>query len=391
MTRPAAGWEHGRILAVKLADFGDALLVTPALRALRTRYPHARLDALTTAAGAEVLSASGLVDEIHVVDARTADRRRALPSMTVARKLVALRRRGYHAVALFQRVTSHRGGARWAALCAAVGAPVRAGLASPRGGTRWWLTHPAPDPGFDVDHAVEAGLAVAGALGAPAAGTALAFVPGGAATATAASLLDSRLGAAAHTVVALHPGGGTYSTARRWPVARFAALAAALLAEGIAVALVGTAADDTAAVRDEVATMRRGVPAGGAPLLDFTAAGDLRVLGALLARVALLVTNDSGVMHLATAVGTPVVAIFGPSNPVAWGPWHPGPGPSPHRVVALPLPCRPCFYVDHRLGSPDGCPTRDCLAWLGVERVRDAVRAVLAERPRSAATGAERA
>jgi heptosyltransferase-2 len=157
-----------------------------------------------------------------------------------------------------------------------------------------------------------------------------------------------------------------------WPAARFAEVADELAADGAAIILVGTAADPTAAVADATAS----------GVLNVTERTPLPVLGALLSRCSLLVSNDSGVMHLATAVGTPVVAVFGPSNQVAWGPWHPALAAdgvdSPHRVVGLELPCRPCLYRGYRLGAPGGCPTRDCLSWLPSDRVVEAARQVLA-------------
>jgi len=84
-------------------------------------------------------------------------------------------------------------------------------------------------------------------------------------------------------------------------------------------------------------------------------------------------------MHLAAAVGTPVVAIFGLSNYRAWGPYT---GEVPGRraeVVHLDLPCMPCFYRGHQLGTPEGCVTRDCLAMLGVDPVAVMARRMLRE------------
>ena len=89
--------------------------------------------------------------------------------------------------------------------------------------------------------------------------------------------------------------------------------------------------------------------------------------------------NDAGLMHLAVAVGTPTVAIFGLSNFKAWGPYT---GDVPGKratVVHLDLPCMPCFYRGHLLGTPEGCATRDCLAQLGVDPVAVAARRMLRE------------
>jgi heptosyltransferase-2 len=72
------------------------------------------------------------------------------------------------------------------------------------------------------------------------------------------------------------------------------------------------------------------------------------------------VANDGGVVHVATAVGTPVVAIFGPSNDRAWGP-YPIDDPC-HQVVREQLACAPCIHRGHSFGTPQGCPARTCLA-----------------------------
>ncbi len=373
-----------RILVVKLADFGDALLATPALRRLRQGLPGARIDALTTAAGAGAFRHAGLVDEVLTFDKAAYDRpaaalRRPLAPLRLGR---VLRARRYDAVALLHGLVTRFGAVKHAALVLATGAPVRAGMAVPgrrRGG---FLTHAAPDPGYDRAHVVVAQLAIADALLAAAgvrpppprpADLRLAFDPGPAAAAEAAALL-APLPDDGRPRVAIHPGAGAFSPARRWTPAGFAAVADGMTARGAHVVLVGRPGDGCADVRARCRL----------PVHDLAGRTDLPALAAVLAQVDVLVGNDSGVTHLATAMGTPTVAVFGPSNAVAWGPWWPGtdthgrPAPSPHRVVKLDLPCQPCLYVGHTLGSPAGCPTRDCLAWLPADRVLAATVAVLA-------------
>jgi len=113
------------------------------------------------------------------------------------------------------------------------------------------------------------------------------------------------------------------------------------------------------------------------PVRSFAGKGSIRVAAAVLAEADLFVGNDAGPMHLATAVGTPTVAIFGLSNSVAWGPYTGGVPGQQAVVVKLDLPCMPCFYRGHDLGTPEGCMTRDCLAWLGVDPVVVAARRLL--------------
>ena len=363
-----------RILLIKLSDFGDALLTTPALAQLRAALPQARIDVLTTRIGAVAYRHSGLVDEILCFEKAAYDRPIALLSRPFDPIGLAarLRRRDYDALALMHTLTTRFGALKHAGLCLASGAPIRAGLrrrSSPRGA---FLTHWGPDLGFDGQHAVEVGESVVAAL-LSALGRACPeplprhprFSPGPAAESAAEALL-APLGSGAAPLVAIHPGSGGFSTARRWPAAGFASVADQLASRGARILLVGGRDDGCSEVS---AAMRH------PPALDLSGRTDLPALAAILARCRLLVGNDSGVSHLAASMGCPVVAVFGPSNPSAWGPWWPGvdprgrPAPSPHRVVRLGLPCQPCFYVGYRRGSPSGCPSRDCLAWLPAARV----------------------
>jgi heptosyltransferase-2 len=103
-------------------------------------------------------------------------------------------------------------------------------------------------------------------------------------------------------------------------------------------------------------------------------------LGALVRRCRLVVANDSGPVHVATAVGTPVVAIFGPSNDRAWGPYPPE--DAAHQVAREVVACAPCIHRGHAFGTPEGCPARTCLSILEVHDVLAAVeRALAARRP----------
>ena len=88
-----------------------------------------------------------------------------------------------------------------------------------------------------------------------------------------------------------------------------------------------------------------------------------------------MVANDGGVVHVATAVGTPVVAIFGPSNDRAWGPYPVD--EIRNQVVRERLACAPCIHRGHSFGTPQGCPARTCLAVVGVPGVLAAAERAL--------------
>ena len=137
--------------------------------------------------------------------------------------------------------------------------------------------------------------------------------------------------------VAIAPGAA-YGGAKRWPPAFFAALARSLAGDGIETIMVGSAADRRTA--DEVLQSNPHVH-------DLVGKTDLAALTGILASCRTLVTNDSGAMHLAAAVGTPVTAVFGPTDERATRPLG-----DRHAILTGPAWCRPCMLrecpLDHR-------------------------------------------
>jgi ADP-heptose:LPS heptosyltransferase len=357
-----------RILAVKLADLGDALLATPALRALRTTYPAARLDALVTPHTADLVRHSGLVDRVLTFPKHDYDAPRDLLRPQHLRRLLGfyamLRRERYDTVALFHHLSTGYGRLKWRLLATATGAARVAGLAPGPG--YGWLTHPVADQGFGARHEVEYGLAIAEALGATTADRALALPPFPDEEERAARWL----GPDTSRYLVVHAGSGGYSRARRWDPGRFAVVASTLAQRfGLRIVIVGTHQDDGDAVAEDLAAM---VPAAPS-MLNLQGKTDLADLAAILRRCRLFLGADSGVMHLAAAAGAPVVAIFGPSNHRAWAPWAPD-----HRVaiVRLGIPCSPCSYVGTGVGLREGCAARTCMAELATEQVLDAALAL---------------
>ncbi len=344
-----------RILAVKLADLGDVLLCTPALRALRQTYPQARLDVLVTPHTELLIRHTGLADRVIPFPKYDYDAPCGLLRLDRLGRLVEfgvrLRAARYDAVALFHHLSTGYGAIKWRLLAAATGASRVAGLENSR--VRGWLTCPVPDGGFGRRHEVEYALAVAGALGARTDDTSLVLPPFAGEDERAVALL----GGTRAPYIVIHAGSGGYSRARRWDPRKFAAVADALADRlGVNVVVVGTSADDG----DQVAGAMRSLA------LNLQGQTDLADLVAVLRRCRLFIGADSGVMHLAAATGVPVVAIFGPSNHRAWGPWAP---PERVRIVRLGIPCSPCSYIGTRVGAREGCPQRTCMADLDPEPV----------------------
>lgn len=344
-----------QILVVKVADIGDVLTATPALRTLRRTFPNAAITALTSPRCAPLLDRTGFVDEVLAFDKW----RPALPAALGLR----LRRRGFDAMVLLHHLTTRFGVAKYAALATAVGAPVRAGLDNGRG---WFLSHRAPDLGFGARHEVEYCNDVVGLLGAPPDYGALEFPLTEEDRAYAEQLLPP-----GRPRIAVHPGTGSYGLARRWPVERYQTVVRQLVSAGSYPVLLGGPGEGS---------LGRAITAAAPEVLDLTGRTTLGQLGGVLAGCDAFVGNDSGVMHIAGAVGTPVVALFGPSNHGAWGPWTPD-GRSV--VLRADLPCMPCFYRGHELGTPEGCPARTCLQLITPGQVIETVERLIA-RPGSA-------
>src|SRR5262249_3418789 len=177
--------------------------------------------------------------------------------------------------------------------------------------------------------------------------------------AAAGAAADELLAGLPRPIVALHPGSGQYAPARRWPLARFVELGQVLGARYSAGLLV---------VGNEKELNARLTGAVGAR--DLSGRTSIPALGALLSKVDLLVTNDSGVMHVGAAAGAGRVAILGQTEPRAWAPSSGLPkGGGGAEIVELPLPCRPCLYRGRELGWRNGCATRECVGLLSVGRV----------------------
>jgi ADP-heptose:LPS heptosyltransferase len=166
----------------------------------------------------------------------------------------------------------------------------------------------------------------------------------------------------------MHVSGGRES--KQWHLDRFADAARQLAAEAHGTIVLTGAPGDRALVDDVAARLTN------VPLVDAAGTTGLVELAALLESLDVLITGDTGPMHLAAAVGTPVVALFGPSDPMRYGPR----AALEHVLVAADVPCRPCGQV--RL-PPVRCRGHvpDCMSGITVDRVVSAARDLLARRP----------
>jgi ADP-heptose:LPS heptosyltransferase len=339
-----------RILVVKLATLGDVLTMTPALRALRVSFPQAHIGVLTTPAGAPALRGLDSFDEIVTFNKYAFDRPREVwRSLPMGVQFAMQLRAGrWDTLVLLHHLTTTFGIAKYAMLALLSGASRRVGLENGRG--RWFLTDGAEDRGFGWRHEVDYALDVVARLGANYPGQPRLEL----AVPDAAVQRDN--------VALLVPGSGAFSRARRWAPERFAAVGAQLFEKhGLTPHVLSGLAADEQVLATNVATMIGGQARVVSP------AASPQALGALVRGCRLVIANDGGVVHVATAVRTPVVAVFGPSNDRAWGPY---PANEPmNQVVREQLACAPCIHRGHAFGTPEGCPARTCLALVEADAV----------------------
>ncbi|MFM8980946.1 MAG: glycosyltransferase family 9 protein [Planctomycetia bacterium] len=357
--RPPDPVEHVRhVLVVKLWGVGNWALLRPVVRDLRERHAGARLTVLTLAGNLPLVR--DLADEVLVV--------RPAPllgsALDLARAAWRLRR-DPPSLALDFEPFAHAG-----ALVARLGRSAqRLGFAHPGRARERLYTVRVPLRG-DA-HAARSFRDLAEAAGvAPAP-----YVPGHLAPTAAGEAEVRALGLpAGESLALLHPGSGDNFPGRRWSEQGFAALGRALRAEGLAVAVTGDAS--------EAGLCARVAQASGPGAASLAGRLTLEGLVALVGRARLLASNDTGPVHLASALGVPTLALYGPNTPVLYGPLAPG-----SRAFYRALPCSPCLTADSHRSSR--CRIFTCMASIPVGEVLEAARRLARRAPHGAVPGTQ--
>ncbi|HEV2239189.1 MAG TPA: glycosyltransferase family 9 protein, partial [Ktedonobacterales bacterium] len=374
-----------RVLRVRPDHLGDVLLSAPALAALRQALPDARLEALVGPWGVDALAHCAALDDVRTLTfpgfARAAKGAVWAPYALLERAAHDLRARQYDAAVILR--PDHWWGA---ALAARAGIPLRIGYALAPGAAA--LTHTLPV--VAREHAVRSSWrlvrATATLLGvgapiaedcAPATAHLRWAVAPGERAAARAWLAARDLGVSRAYLVA-HPGAG--ATIKQWSAASWArTLEHVVAARDLAIVLAG-APDEREQLRAIAAALARWCPSH-----VYISEDGIGNYAALIAGARLMLGVDSGPLHLATAVGTPTVRLYGPSDPAIFGPWGP---PAQHLALAADLHCAPCGRLDYARAE---LPWHPCMALLTPAAVaRAALRVVDAASQRPLAVGSER-
>jgi ADP-heptose:LPS heptosyltransferase len=336
-----------RILVIRLGALGDVVRTRFAFAGVRALYPDAQIDWLVEdRAAAGLVGLPGLAERVEVPRRRLRARHPLVALGTLREFARQLRARDYDLSIDFHGVL------RSAFLAWAARIPVRVGYGPPvaKEGSHWLQTTSAPLPPRHVSR-FERNAALVRFLGGevPPRPHVLELDP---VRAQLFANLPERF-------ALVHPGTSPKTGYKRWEAERFAAVARTLFARaGVETRVAfGPVAGEREAARAVVEA------AGGAAELA-PPTESLAELLALLSRARLFIGCDSGPMHLATLAGTPVVAIFGPTDPIENAPSD----TVAHRIVRVDVGCNPCR---------EGCPARACMRAVEPDAVSEAALALL--------------
>ncbi len=364
---PPAPGEPRKILVTMLLPLGDTLLATPALYALRRRFPSAQIVALTNRGNAGIVEGNPDLDARVIVNPAGA----GLEWGRVARVLYQMRREQFDVILNFSTLGQ--------VLTSISGSSTHVDFPLPR---YWWL-RPTRDEKFVFGHAIDRYLSVVQQVGAPFPTEASERTPrlylSGKDRAVARAILRKAGITPQDVVVTMHPGGEGFQRRKQWSTDRFAEVARGLMEQYQAkIVLVGGPTDKPLA--QAIAAQLPIAP------LDTTGMTTLKQTAALIEASTLFIGNDSCPLHMAGAVGTTAIGIFGPSNIQQF---HPVGQPGFRFVAAhRDLPCSPCFhFVGNRPPwQVNLCYSRRCLKAIPAEDVLASARALLQDHAREAAT-----
>lgn len=340
MTHLAAWNNVSRILAVRLDHFGDVLMTTPALAAIRANRPEAHVALWCSPAGVGVARATGLVDEVLPFSAPWMKHERPDDLKSEVDRIKGKR---FDAAVIFTTCTQSALPAAMACLMAEIPLRLAHAREQPYGLlTDWVPDHDRVGPG--MRHEVQRQLDLVAALGWGPHHDRLRFEVADQHEAQALALLRASGLPEGRPYVVMHPGASAPS--RRYPAERFGVVADGLWrARGVRTVFTGLKGD-----REMIRLARAGM---SSPSIDLSGRLDIGELGGVIAHASLLVSNNTGPAHLAAALSTPVVDLYALTNP-QHTPWK-----SPARVLSHDVPCRDCLK--------SVCPQGDNACLTGIE------------------------
>lgn len=338
-----------KILMMKWVGFGNLILASPAIAAMRERFPEAEITFVTLSANKGLLERYPMVDRVYYFNVTSV---RSVLGETL-RLLRFLRRERFDVLVDFEQFS------RYSAIMSGLsGVPMRIGYNTPGQLRDGVYTHPVDYR--DGVHMADVFCDLARAVGGAPEPTELApFDLSDEDHLRAERYMDEE-GLQGKPFVVIHPGTGDNAPQRRWPAERFAALADQMVRDsGMAVVLSGSPKE-----KDLVEAVRSRMREASS-----STAGRLSLSGfaALLQRAQLIVCSDTGPVHLAAALRVPAVAFYGPNDPKLYGPVGEG-----HSIIYKGLECSPC--ITNLNDKTTKCPHGNCIQTISVEETYLAIQ-----------------
>lgn len=343
------------ILLILVAGIGDLVLGSAAIRAIRNGHPDAEIDLLTNSQVIPIAQKYPYIDKVWPFPIR--DILRDKKGMKDGFSALAdLRRQKYDMCVNLFKVDSSAGAIRMGALFVAVGAKRRIG--HDRHGFGTFLTKKAPSETFGTRHVADAMIEVARLAGGKPDDNGIEVFSDSESESRCRDIVNQAGLNGEKIIVGINPGGDRRT--KRWSGEKFGGVAKKLIEEyGAGIIIFGGPGEEKFA--DEIYEA-----AGQGRVLNM--AGKLKIsdLIYISGELDLMITNDSGPMHIAAAAGAPIVCVFGPDDPNLTSPYMPT---DKYIVVRTDYDCQPCFS--------DECENVRCMNDLNVEDVFSAAREII--------------
>ncbi|MFH1854406.1 MAG: lipopolysaccharide heptosyltransferase II [Candidatus Omnitrophota bacterium] len=329
-----------KILIINVNWLGDTLFVTPFIKALRENYPHSYISVLTHPRCREILETSPHIDEIIIYDEKGRNRHLLSKFAVISQ----LKSKKFDAAFILRKSLSR------SMLLFLSNIPTRIGHENKRAG--FLLTKRVPLP-KKVLHKAEYFLDLARAVGIDPKKARYEFFVSDAVKRMAGEILKEAGLKEGEGFVVINAGGNW--PLKRWPLKNFAELGDKIR-DRLNLKVVLSGAENDIELCGEISGLMRHKP------ILLCGRSDLKTLGAVFERAKWVISNDSGPMHIAAGVGTPLVALFGPTSPEITGPYGKGTSVVLHKDVGCEIPC-------YKLS----CSDNKCMKAISVDDVLDAM------------------
>jgi lipopolysaccharide heptosyltransferase II len=349
-----------RILTVRLDNLGDVLVTTPAIHAIKSSFHDVKVTLLTSPVGAQVARLNPDIDDVIVYEAPWMDpwHRLALDSQREQQMIATIRKQQFDGAIIF--TSYHQSSLPAAYLCYVADIPLRVAASIDGPGSLLTTRHKHPER---MMHEVERGLDLVNAIGLTTNTLDLVLKVPAVARESVFEYLSIRNVDLQRPLCVIHPGCSM--PARTYPWDMFASVID-LVVERLGATVIVTGAEDEQSLVEQVLNKvqehNRSLTLACAGIIPFPE------FSALIEAAELVITNNTGPMHIAAAVKTPVIALFALTNPPEqWGPWL-----VPHRQLYHDVSCRICYK---RI-----CPYgHECLRLVTPEMVADSAKELLTD------------